>query len=270
MHLDTLRQEFSLTQDHIFFNTPATGIIPQTVYEKRKQFLTDYVTDPDTMMKNEDEHIDDCKQKISEIYHADMDEIGLVPNYSIGMNFILDAIPTDANILILETDYPSVNLPVKARFNNIFALSISADIEEKIEKSIQEHRIDYVVCSLVQYMDGLKIDQEKLADIKSRQPDVKFIVDATQYVGTERFDFSKSPIDAIGTSGYKWLNAGLGNGFYLVKKSLQEKLKTKSIGSNSQAYKPDGPFTPTGFLEPGHLDLIAFYTLKEALEFHYE
>ena len=270
MHIATLRQEFSLVDSHIFFNTPATGIIPQTVYHKRKQFLEDYVNDPDTIMKKEDDYIDDCKQKISEIYRADIDEIALVPNYSIGMNFILDAIPADANILIMETDYPSVNLPVKSRFKNIFALSLSADIEEKIEKSIQEHQIDYVVCSLVQYINGIKLEEEKLAAIKQRQPDVKFIVDATQCLGTEKFDFSKSPIDAIGTSGYKWLNAGLGNGFYLIKKSLQHKLKTKSIGSNSQLFKPDGPFTSTGFMEPGHLDIIAFYTLKEALAFHYE
>ena len=270
MHLDSLRREFSLTQDHIFFNTPATGIIPQTVYKKRKQFLTHYVADPDTMMKNEDELINECKQKISEIYHADRDEIGLVPNYSIGMNFLLDAIPTDAHILILDADYPSVNLPVRARFENVFAISISADIEESIEKSIQEHQIDFVVCSLVQYMDGLKLDQQKLAAIKSRYPNLKFIIDATQYLGTEMFDFRKSPIDALGTSGYKWLNAGLGNGFFLIKKELVDQLETKSIGSNSQAYKPDGPFTPTGFLEPGHLDLIAFYTLKEALAFHYD
>ena len=270
MHLDHLRKEFSLLKDHIFFNTPATGIIPASVYEKRCQFLKEYVQDPDQMMQNEDDHILNCKKRIGEIYNADIDEIGLVPNYSIGMNFLLDAIPKNANILLIDSDYPSVNLPVRSKLKNIYEVSLSVDIEDEIEEKIKSHQIDHVICSVVQYLNGFGIDQQRLTDIKKRNPQVRFIMDATQYLGTEKFDLTKSPIDAIGTSGYKWLNAGLGNGFFLIKKEFREELETTSIGSNSQAYKPDGPFTPTGFLEPGHLDLIAFYTLQEALKFHYE
>ena len=270
MHLDHLRKEFSLLKDHIFFNTPATGIIPASVYEKRCQFLKKYVQDPDQMMQNEDDHILNCKKLIGEIYNADIDEIGLVPNYSIGMNFLLDAIPKNANILLIDSDYPSVNLPVRSKLKNIYEVSLSVDIEDEIEEKIKSHQIDHVICSVVQYLNGFGIDQQRLTDIKKRNPQVRFIMDATQYLGTEKFDLAKSPIDAIGTSGYKWLNAGLGNGFFLIKKEFREELETTSIGSNSQAYKPDGPFTPTGFLEPGHLDLIAFYTLQEALKFHYE
>ena len=270
MHLDHLRKEFSLLKDHIFFNTPATGIIPASVYEKRCQFLKEYVQDPDQMMQNEDEIILDCKKRIGEIYNADIDEIGLVPNYSIGMNFLLDAIPKNANILLIDSDYPSVNLPVRSKLKNVHEISLSVDIEDEIEENIKSHQIDHVICSVVQYLNGFGIDPQRLTDIKKRNPHVRFIMDATQYLGTEEFDLSKSPMDAIGTSGYKWLNAGLGNGFFLIKKEFREELETTSIGSNSQAYKPDGPFTPTGFLEPGHLDLIAFYTLQEALRFHYE
>jgi selenocysteine lyase/cysteine desulfurase len=222
------------------------------------------------MMQNEDDHILNCKKRINEIYNADIDEIGLVPNYSIGMNFLLDAIPKNANVLLIDTDYPSVNLPVRSKLNNIYEVYLSVDIEDKIEEKIKSHQIDYVICSLVQYLNGVKLNQNSIAEIKKNHQNLRFIIDATQYMGTERFDFAKSSIDAIGTSGYKWLNAGLGNGFFLIKKDFREQLYTSSIGSNSQAYKPDGPFTPTGFLEPGHLDLIAFHTLEEALKFHYK
>jgi selenocysteine lyase/cysteine desulfurase len=222
------------------------------------------------MMQNEDDHILNCKKRISEIYNADINEIGLVPNYSIGMNFLLDAIPKNANVLLIDSDYPSVNLPVRSKLKNIYEVYLSVDIEDKIEEKIKSHQIDYVICSLVQYLNGVKLNQDSIAEIKKNHQHVRFIIDATQYMGTERFDLAKSPIDAIGASGYKWLNAGLGNGFFLIKKEFREQLETKSIGSNSQAYKPDGPFTPTGFMEPGHLDLIAFYTLQEALKFHYD
>lgn len=270
MHLDHLREEFSLLDDHIFFNTPATGIIPASVYKKRHQFLQEYVRDPDKMMQNEDDHVLNCKKKIGEIYNAEIDEIGLSPNYSIGMNFLLEALPKNANILLIDSDYPSVNLPVKSKLKNIHEVALSVDIEEQIEEKIRSHQIDYVICSLIQYLNGIKLDQNSIVDIKKNYQNVRFIIDATQYMGTEQFDLAKSPIDAIGTSGYKWLNAGLGNGFFLIKKEFREQLETKSIGSNSQAYKPDGPFTSTGFMEPGHLDLMAFYTLQEALKFHYD
>ncbi len=108
-----------------------------------------------------------------------------------------------------------------------------------------------------------------LKKLKKDFPDLMIIADGTQYCGTEPFDFKDSGIDILGTSAYKWLLAGYGNGFYLVKDGVMDQFELKGIGNGSvdnDASKRNS-ITFCKFLEPGHLDSFNFGSLEFALNF---
>src|SRR5690606_2601650 len=121
--------------------------------------------------------------------------------------------------------------------------------------------------SLVKYINGIKVDLEFLSRLKMDYPDLLIFADGTQFCGTEDFDFEASGIDVLGASGYKWMNAGYGNAFFLFKESVQGKVAPRSLGFNSLQgkYKPqEGNFI--GRFEPGHQDTLNFGSLKVAIQ----
>src|SRR5690606_40034077 len=105
------------------------------------------------------------------------------------------------------------------------ALPISdAHLEERIESMVRSERPDVLVLSVVDYITGLKVDLDFIKQLKEQFPDLLIVGDATQYLGTEPFDFSTSGFDAVGASGYKWLLAGFSNGLLFLSNSMKENL----------------------------------------------
>src|SRR5699024_5007797 len=85
---------------------------------------------------------------------------------------------------------------------------------------------------------------------------------------TEKFDFKKSGLDVLGASGYKWLGAGLGNGFFMFKPGVEKYIRPKNIGYASELgkYKEEGN-TLIGKFEGNHLSPGNIGSLKVALDF---
>ncbi|MEC8831874.1 MAG: aminotransferase class V-fold PLP-dependent enzyme, partial [Bacteroidota bacterium] len=142
-------------------------------------------------------------------------------------------------------------------------------LEEHIHAKVTKRDIDVLALSLVQWVDGVRIDFDFLKDLKREFPDLMIVADGTQYCGTEPFDFEASGIDILGTSAYKWMLAGYGNGFFLVKDGAMEHFDLKGIGNGSvdnDASKRNS-ITFCKFLEPGHLDSFNFGSLEFAVDF---
>src|SRR5690606_21487503 len=99
-------------------------------------------------------------------------------------------------------------------------------------------------------------------------PQLIIIGDATQYLGTEPFDFEESGFDAIGFSGYKWMMAGFGNGLLFLSDRLRSILyKREQSGVRpKEAMWADKTILDI-FFEPGHLDTMSFGTLGQSLLF---
>ena len=103
--------------------------------------------------------------------------------------------------------------------------------------------------------------------VKEDYPELLLFADGTQFCGTEKFDFEASALDVLGASAYKWLNAGYGNGFFLFKEHMQEKVQSgkfdiKDLQGKNKPHK--GSFI--GKFEPGHLDTLNFGSLKTAID----
>ncbi|MBT8321825.1 MAG: aminotransferase class V-fold PLP-dependent enzyme, partial [Eudoraea sp.] len=181
---------------------------------------------------------------------------------------ILEGLPEDSHILLLDGDYPSVNWPFESRGFPISYVPADVHMEDHIWKLLASESVSVFAFSLVQWMDGLRMDLDFVKELKSKNPELILLADGTQFCGAFDFDFMESGIDVLGASGYKWLLAGYGNGFYLFHPEFKNRMSIPTTGFSATGGNPDKkehiPFSRR--LEPGHLDSFNFGSLKFSLE----
>jgi selenocysteine lyase/cysteine desulfurase len=209
------------------------------------------------------------RKTVGRFFGCKTENVALVPNFSLGMNILLEGLDLRQRVLLLENDYPSMNWPFESRRFPISYAKIDAALEQNIWDSIKSDSIDVLALSLVQWLSGIRIDLDFLRQLKKDFPDLIIIADGTQFCGTTNFNFEDSAIDILGSSAYKWLLSGYGNGFMLFKDEIMDRFSLKTTGFNAanadMAKKNEIRFSK--HFEPGHLDTLNFGSLKFSLEF---
>ena len=258
---------FPILNQYTYLNTAASGLLSVPVMEWRQDHDLDFLVQGSILKSNQAIILTEVREKVGALFSCAPNRVALVPNFSYGFNTLLEGIESHKNVLLLEGDYPSVNWPFESRDFSISYVKIAADIENRVEDAFKKAQPDIFAFSLVQWLDGLKIDQQFLKDLKARYPETLFFADATQYLGTEVFDFDNAALDVVGGSCYKWMNAGYGNGIFLFKEAVVERVAPKTTGFNSfqGKYKPhEGTFI--GRFEPGHQDTLNYGSLGKAID----
>lgn len=267
--MEELRKHFPALESCIYLNTASNGVIPKPVIEWRHQHDLDLMNHASVFRDKHKLHIEQIRQTVAGFFNASTDETALIPNLSFGMNTILEGLPKGQKILLLKNDYPSINWPVETRDFDVCYAEIDENLEQNIEEAVIKHKPDVFMFSIVQWLSGIRIDFEFLNQLKSYHPNLLLIADGTQYLGTENFSFAENAIDVLGASAYKWLTAGYGNGFIMIKESARERIFPKTIGFNS-AERFESAATETTFMkhfEPGHQDTLNYGSLEQAMLF---
>lgn len=267
--MQNLRKKFPVLNQCIYANTAATGLMSEDLMEWRQGHDLDYLIGGSEMKMKNFEKIPEIRGVVGNFFQCKSENVALVPNFSIGLNILLEGLQKNQNVLLLEGDYPSVNWPFESRKFNIEYAKIDGLLEERIYDQAAKGKINILAFSIVQWINGIKIDLEFLKKLKKDFPNVMIIADGTQFCGTEQFGFQDSGVDILGSSGYKWLLAGFGNGFFLVKDEIKERFNLKFTGYGAvmgdESKKENIPFCR--HLEPGHLDSLNFGSLRYAMDF---
>lgn len=264
--MEDLRNEFPALQHKTYLNTASSGLLSKTLYNWRVQHEKDFLENgADFAIRKQIP--EDTRKAVARLFHAQLDEVGLIPNFSFGFNSVLDGLPKGQKVLLLKNDYPSLVWPIETRDFKVCYAEISESLETSISEAFKKHHPDIFAFSIVQWLSGVKMDFNFLKELKAQYPNTLFMADATQYLGTERFDFTNTAIDVVGASCYKWLLAGFGNGVMMVKKAVQQRIFPTTIGFNS-ALTFDSKPEDTTFVkhfEPGHQDSFNYGSLHQAI-----
>lgn len=265
--MTSFKKYFPITKQCVYFNTPSSGLLPAPVLEYRQEHDLDFFVMGSAIKDGRDQLLTQVRESVGTLFSCAPNRVALVPNFSYGFNTLLEGIDTSKKVLLLEEDYPSLNWPFITRDFEISYTPIQADMEDGIESAFAKAQPDIFAFSVVQYVSGIKIDLAFIKELKAKYPETLFFADATQYLGTERFDFDNSGIDVLGGSCYKWMNAGYGNGIFLFNEEVAQKVAPKTTGFNSQygKYKQqEGSFI--GRFEPGHQDTLNYGSLGKAID----
>lgn len=267
--MEEIRQHFPTLSNCTYLNTAANGIVPRPVIDWRRQHDLDLMNHASIFRDNHKTHIEQIRKTVSGFFGTSIIETALVPNFSFGINMVLEGLPEGQKTLLLKNDYPSVNWPVETRDFNVCYAEIDENLENNIEAAVAKHKPEIFMFSIVQWLNGIKIDLEFLKRLKSQYPDLLIVADGTQYLGTEDFNFTDSAIDVLCASTYKWLTAGYGNGFLIIKETARKRIFPKTIGFNS-AESFESLATDTAYMkhfEPGHQDTLNFGSLEKSILF---
>lgn len=266
------KRYFDIPEQIVYLNTPKNGLIPLAHREWRKQREETFFDAASELRNQQPDFIQSVKRDFSELFNCPEDLLYLLPNFSFGYNVLLDGLPKGLKYAILEDDYPSVNYAIQSRGVPYELIEThKGNLEENILKVIKNSKADVLCLSIVQYISGLKIDLAFIQQLKKDKPGLIIIGDATQYLGTEPFDFVASGFDAVAGSGYKWLMAGFGNGYMMLSEALHSILY-------ADARQRPGPTEPMLahksvldiYFEPGHQDTLAHGTLLQSVRFYKE
>lgn len=253
----------------IYANTPATGLLYEDLLEWRQEHDLDYLIGGSNAKQKNFENMYTIRDAVGRFFDCKSENVALVPNFTIGLNILLEGFSKENRVLLLEDDYPSLNWPFETRNFNREYIQINEQLEENIYSKVESGKVDVLAISIVQWINGIKIDLDLIKKLKKDFPDLLIIADGTQFCGTQSFSFADSGIDVMGASGYKWLLSGYGNGFVLVSDAAKNRFEPKFIGNGSvdrnMDLKDAIPFCK--HLEPGHLDSFNFGSLQFSLNF---
>ncbi|ASV31058.1 aminotransferase class V-fold PLP-dependent enzyme [Maribacter cobaltidurans] len=267
--MEKIAKEFPVLRKSTYLNTAVYGPLYDSLIDWRQEHDLDFLLHGSDLWDHTLKTLTDTRETIGEFFNCKKENVALVYNFSIGLNLLLEGLDTKKKVLLLENDYPSLNWPFESRKFNTTILKITSDIEEKIEEAVCKDNIDVFAFSIVQWLDGFLIDLEFIKRLKKANPNLLIIADGTQFCGAAKFDFNSSGIDVMGTSGYKWLLSGYGNGFMLFSNNAAEEFSVPTTGFNAANgnYENKHNLKLPNKLEPGHLSSLNFGSLKFSLDF---
>ena len=252
-----------------YVNTATSGLLSKGLLEWRREQDLDYAEWGSEKKAQTELLLSQLRHRVGECFGCVTENVALVPSFSLGINLLLEGLGKKEKVVLLEHDYPSLNWPFQHRGFAIEMLPVTENLEEELHDRIRSSGSTVLACSMVQWLNGIQLDTDFFNQLKRDFPGLLIVVDGTQYCGTERFNFATSGIDILGTSGYKWLLAGYGNGFFLVSEAAKERfsLKAMGYGSGRNAKENREERTFCKHLEPGHLDFLSFGSLDYSLRF---
>lgn len=257
---------FPILKTYTYLNTANSGILSTNIAAWRNNHDEAFIAGGSIFRMENLPVIGELRNNISQLFRSKTENTFLVQNFSIGFNTLLSGLDQNHRFLLLEEEYPSVSYPVISMGFDHHIIDIDKNLEDNIIRAIDIFKPTIFAFSMVQYISGLRMDDDFIRKLKTTYPDLLLIGDGTQFLGTVDFNFEKSGLDALLGSGYKWLLGGYGNGYAFLSDEMKDAIYSK----NKLAELPTAPFLKgkdhlSMCFEPGHLDSLNFGTLNESL-----
>ncbi|WP_109299666.1 aminotransferase class V-fold PLP-dependent enzyme [Aquimarina sp. AU474] len=266
--MKNLRNEFPVLSQNTYLNTASSGLLYNTLLDYRQEHDLDFLIGGSIFRDSQQQFLRSVRKTIANFFGNSSENTILSPNFSIGFNTILNGFSKEQKVLLLEQDYPSINFSVTSKGFDVCYAQVDGSLEQNIEYVVQHHKPDIFAFSIIQYINGIAIDLNFIKQLKINHPNMLIIADATQFCGTQAFDFKTSGIDILGCSGYKWLLGGYGNGFMLFNDQILDQITPSPYHIETKNSNYDQSYTSLqSRFECGHLDMFNFGSLQHSLKY---
>ena len=230
-----VRNDFPVTREYTYLNSPYIGPSPQSVVDVTKEFLQAKADNPVRLGPMLDETAG-VREKFAALINADPGEVGLLSATSEGENVVtaaLDLRPGD-NVIIDNLHYDTTvvlyNHLVKTR-------GIELRVVENVEGTSPldafaryiDDRTRLISVSWVSHQNGFQHNLKALAELAHSHAAYLY-VDAVQGIGALDLDIRAADVDFLTAGGYKWLLAGYGVAPFFVRSELLGEISADRIG----------------------------------------
>lgn len=222
---------FSLPGDEHYLNCAFMGPLLKTteaagIEGLRRKSIPRQVTPPDFF--DGPNHL---RRLFAQMVNADAEQVALVPSVSYGVaiaahNFSLRS---SQNVVLPGEEFPSNVYAWRDQCARSGASLRIVDRPRDVQapgKAWNERILDaidndtaIVTLTAVHWTDGIRFDLEAIGQ-RAREAGALFLVDGTQSVGAQPFDFQRVRPDLLVCAGYKWLLGPYQSGFAVLGEGL--------------------------------------------------
>jgi cysteine desulfurase/selenocysteine lyase len=222
------RSRFPVTERFAYLNSAAAGPVSVASQAAAAGYYEKMMRDGDVHWNRWLADREGVRQKIANFINAEPEEIALTNNTSQGMNVVVDALFEHGEVISSELEFPVTTLPWMHRRIPVHRLP-AVDGEVRIEdiQGAMKHPTGVIALSHVQFSNGFRVDPRAVGEIKGNHA---FVLNASQAAGAFEIDVKRMKIDALCTTGHKWLLSGYGSGFVYLSRELLDQSISHSLG----------------------------------------
>jgi isopenicillin-N epimerase len=281
----SVRDQFMLSKDSVFFNTGTVGVMPKAVVDKmieHTRMMATHITDWAYKDDNKEQFISGynnllaIRTKVAKLLNCEVAEIAITDNVTNGMSYIANGITLQSGDEILTTDQEhgggQSSWKVKEkRFGTVFKtvaigkpINSSAEVYDTIIKALTPKTKVLMLSHMISGTGAILPVKELCAEAKKRG--IFTVLDGAQTVGHIKIDLKDIDCDAYVGCFHKWMGAPTGTGFMFMKAD-----KLKDLWSTVASYRWDD-HTDEGFrfTQRGTGNFAVLLGLEVALDFHFQ
>ncbi|HEX8458523.1 MAG TPA: aminotransferase class V-fold PLP-dependent enzyme [Pyrinomonadaceae bacterium] len=225
----TLRRDFPVTERLAYLNSAGAGPVSRAAQAAAMEFYRETLESGDRRWFNWLERRERARAAIARLINADPEEIAFTTNTSAGMNLIVDALEGRGEVVSCELEFPVSTIPWMHRGMRVRLLK-ARDGElalEDLTSALSETGAGIICLSHVQYSNGFRAPLQEIGERKGAHA---FVVNAAQSAGVFEIDVKRMRIDALCSTGHKWMLAGYGSGFVYLSRALLAETRPRAIG----------------------------------------
>lgn len=281
----SVRNQFMLSKDKVFFNCGTVGVMPKVVVEKmveHTKYLATHVADWAYKDDNKEQFISGynnllpIRTKVAKLLNCNAGEIAITDNVTNGMSYIANGIALQPGDEILTTDQEhgggqsSWKMKEK-RFGAVFKtvaigkpIGSSSEVYDVIIKALTPKTKVLMLSHMISGSGAILPVKELCAEAKRHG--IFTVLDGAQTVGHIKIDLKDIDCDAYVGCFHKWMGAPCGTGFMFVKEEHIKNLWT-TIASYRWDDHADEGFR---FTQRGTGNFSVLFGLEAALDFHFQ
>src|SRR6476620_2623178 len=225
---DDIRKQFPVTENSTYLNSAAAGPLSCATTAAATEYYQQMMNDGDIHWDEWLEKREEVRRRVAAFINAEPDEVALTTNTSSGMNVIIDALETHGEVISCDLEFPVSTLPwMNRRIPIHLVKSIAGQVGIQDLRDAMNVRTGVICLSHVQFSNGFRSDLAELGNAKGGHA---LVVNAAQSAGVFAIDVKRMKIDALSSTGHKWMLSGYGSGFVYLSRELQAASKPHAIG----------------------------------------
>jgi cysteine desulfurase / selenocysteine lyase len=223
-----VRAKFPVTSRSVYLNSAAAGPLAESTAAAAELYYDQMMNDGDVHWDEWLARCEDIRRRVAALINAEPEEIGFTTNTSSGMNLIVDALEKHGEVLSCDLEFPVTTIPwMHRRIPVHFVKPADGVVRPEDVSAAMNTRTGIISMSYVQFSNGFRSDLEEVASIKGNHA---LVVNASQAAGAFEIDVKRMKIDALCSTGHKWMRSGYGSGFAYMSKELQAASRQRTIG----------------------------------------
>lgn len=240
-----LRQkEFPGLGHSAYLNTASLGPLP----ERSRRALADHAALRTRVQEMGEEDFlgptRTARETVARLIGCAPEEVALGGNTSYGINLVAMGLqaPPGSVVLVPDGEFPANVYPWMGspRLEVEFVPLTDAGFpdEDRLLSELERPEVQVLALSSVQFSSGYRADLERIGRA-CRAAGVLFVVDAIQSLGAIPLDVASFPVDVVAAGGHKWLCSPFGVGFCYIRREVQQRIDSPTIGWTSMKRSED-------------------------------